>query len=309
MENFKKSQSKFVTMIDNSFAHDKLPHAIMIEGNSTFLLDKAVNYITTRILSEDQQFDEYIYQRVLEHQFSDVIEFDLSDKTLKKENVLEIQKRFSKTALEKTNRQIYIIKYIENASSIVLNALLKFIEEPNDGVYAIFTTLNTDKVLETIVSRTMNYRLVNNDIAQIKEIYYQDFEIADVDLVALITHDEVIIENTLTSETLEVFKNSARRMFSNILEGNFYLVTYETLHDLSKEDLKIYFELYYACLTNPEYLLHYGIEQRVIDAISAPGVYEQLLDICLSARLKLETNVNKELLVDDFAIRTEGVRA
>ncbi|WP_423363683.1 hypothetical protein [Mycoplasma sp. P36-A1] len=307
MDNFIKSQSKFVKMIDNCLAFEKLPHAMMIEGNSTFLLDKAVDYLCTRIISDNKEFDPLVYKRVVEKKLVDIIEFDLSNQTLKKENVLEIQKRFSKTALEATNSQIYIIKYIENASSIALNALLKFVEEPNESVYAIFTTQNSEKVLDTIVSRSLMYRLANNNIEQIKSFLIDNYDSTDIDLVSLITHDEVIMQNILDSDVFQYYKETAKKMFSNISHGNFYLVSYETLSSLDKDQLKIYFELFYATLTNSVFLTTLGVDKEITKELIKPGVYEMLLDANLSARLQLESNMNKDLLVDAFAIKIEGV--
>jgi DNA polymerase-3 subunit delta' len=66
--------------------------------------------------------------------------------------------RFLMTSLERSdNKRVYIINEIENVKAKSLNALLKFIEEPPKGVYAIFTTRNPERVLSTILSRTIRF--------------------------------------------------------------------------------------------------------------------------------------------------------
>jgi len=309
MDNFNHSQSKFLKMVDNCFKFKTLPHAMLIEGNSSYLLDKAVDYVTTRLMSSDHSFDQEVYDKITNKQLVDVIVFDLSDKDIKKEDILNLQQRFSKTSLEASNTQVYIIKYIENASSVVLNTLLKFVEEPTDNIYALFTTLNSEQVLETIVSRCMTFRLANNDIQTIKEAYYNTFNKDDVDFITSISNDEVIIENMLNSEVFSLFKEKAQLIYNTIVKGNFYLVAHQILDGLDKDGLKIFLELFYAGLTNSTYLTSYNVSLDTIQNIEGLNAYEKLLDACLEARMKLETKgINDKLVVDEFAIKVEGVR-
>lgn len=308
MDNFIKMQSKFITQINNSRAKNAIPQAIMVESSSGLLLDRAVEYIIASLVCDDEIpcFRCENCQKVLSGGLSDLIVFDLSDEKIKKENILEIQQRFSKTALEITNKQIYVIKYIENASSIALNSLLKFLEEPNENVYAIFTTLNSSNVLETITSRTIVYKLLNNDIKKIKEVLYQDYNKRDVDLVSLLSSDEIRIKDILDSEVYKSFSDNIARLLGAIYSGNFFVVAYEQLNDLEKDDLEVFFELLYAGITNIKFLAKYNVSEEVIFKIMHSKYYSDVLDIILSARLSLETNMNKALLVDKFSIEIEG---
>lgn len=52
-----------------------------------------------------------------------------------------------------SGKQFYIIEYAENLNSSSANALLKFLEEPDDEIIAILVTKNINKVISTIVSR------------------------------------------------------------------------------------------------------------------------------------------------------------
>lgn len=307
MRNFTKTQTKFVNLINNSKLLNKMPHALMIEGSSSLLLDKAVEYTIASLLCEHVEpcFNCEVCSRVLQGNITDVIIYDLSDNTLRKEYVLDIQHRFSKTALEETNKQIYVIKYIENSTSIALNSLLKFLEEPNDNVYAIFTTRNIEKVLDTIVSRSIVYRLAQNNIDQLKEIYYGNFTKVDVDLVSLITNDEVFMERVLTSEVFKKFKENINQFFSSLFIGDFFIIVNELLSDCEKDELSIFFELFYVCLINVEYLALLGVKEEMLEKIHNKINYDKLLDTVLSSRLQLNTNMNKALLIDKFSIEAE----
>jgi len=308
MDNFIKMQNKFVQQINNSKKLARFPHAVLVEGSSKFLLDDATKYVTASILCENNptclQCDAC--QRVLNNNLADIIEFDLSDESLKKENILEIKQRFSKTALEITNKQIYVIKHIEKASSIAMNTLLKFLEEPSDEVYAIFTTSNADKVIQTIISRSLVFRLVHNDIERIKEVLAQEYSANDVNIALTITNDEVFVKEVLDSRPFLIFKENANKIFRNIYTGNFYLTIYEFLSDLEKEELQIFFELFYVCLTNLDFLIDFNVDREIVEKIKSAENFDIILDIVLSSRLQLDTNMNKSLIIDKFSIEIEG---
>mgnify|MGYP003336896262 CR=1 FL=1 len=72
---------------------------------------------------------------------------------MKKQEVIDLITRCNKSGIEACNIRVYVIKNIEYASKKIVNSLLKFIEEPPTGVYAIFTTRNINAVIPTIRSR------------------------------------------------------------------------------------------------------------------------------------------------------------
>ncbi len=92
-------------------------------------------------------------RRVREGIYADMIILDGKEETISKDMVDEIQEKFSKTALEKNGQRIYIIKNAENATIAAQNSMLKFLEEPGEGVTAILTTDNVNRMLPTIISR------------------------------------------------------------------------------------------------------------------------------------------------------------
>lgn len=309
MDNFIEMQKKFTTQINNSKAYQMIPQAMMIESSSSLLLERAVEYVIAALLCKEDVpcFKCETCQKIISGNLSDLIIYDLSDEKLKKENVLAIQQRFSKTPLEITNRQIYVIKYIENASSIALNSLLKFLEEPYNNVYAIFTTHNVEKVLETITSRVINYKLANNDLNKIKEVLALSYDKRDVDLIAVLSSDEIRIKDILDSDVYQIFKDNIAKLLTGLYNNEFFLLCYELLNKYEKKDLEIFFELLYASMTNVDYLSKYGLSDDIIMRIKENPNYAQVLDIILSARLSLDSNMNKALLLDKFSIELEGV--
>ena len=50
-----------------------------------------------------------------------------------------------------------------------MNALLKILEEPTEGIYAIFTTKNINRILPTIISRCQVIELKPDNKEVLKE--------------------------------------------------------------------------------------------------------------------------------------------
>lgn len=97
----------------------------------------------------------------------DFIMIDGESQRIKKEDIQELQDRFSESAFEKGHRLCYVIHRIDHITEKAANAILKFLEEPREGQVAILTTYNPDKVLPTILSRSV---LVRIDLLDIKQL-------------------------------------------------------------------------------------------------------------------------------------------
>lgn len=79
--------------------------------------------------------------------------------SIRKENILNLQDTFSKTAENEKGNQVYILEQYENANPSASNSLLKFLEEPQPGLIGILCTNEISRVLPTIVSRTQTIAL------------------------------------------------------------------------------------------------------------------------------------------------------
>jgi DNA polymerase-3 subunit delta' len=136
---------------------DKLSHAYLLIGNpGTPLLDVA-KYLAKSLLCDEP--DPLACNtcitclRVEDDNYPDYVVFDGEKETIKKEDIANIESQFEKKAFESKGVRIYILHLVENMSEKVMNALLKFLEEPGSKVYAFLTTNNENGVLPTIVSR------------------------------------------------------------------------------------------------------------------------------------------------------------
>ncbi|MCQ3914556.1 MAG: hypothetical protein MJ201_01940 [Mycoplasmoidaceae bacterium] len=108
---------------------------------------------------------------------------------MKKQEVLDLMTRYSRAGLESCNIRVYVIKNIEYASKSILNSLLKFVEEPPKGVYAIFTTRNYNAVIPTIRSRCFSIYLPKDEQAVNEYLNTKDISELDKQLIKKCFHE------------------------------------------------------------------------------------------------------------------------
>ena len=84
--------------------------------------------------------------------YEDLKVIEPNSSVIKKEQILELKKNFSLKSANDNNR-VYIIKYAECMNASASNSLLKFMEEPESGIYGILITTNKNQLLSTILSR------------------------------------------------------------------------------------------------------------------------------------------------------------
>lgn len=157
-ERFEKEQPIAYKVLEYGLKEDKLSHAYLFAGpKGTPKLEAAILFAQSLVCSNRQIFaceECTTCIRVQDKQYADLVFLDGTTESIKKEQILQLQQQFSKTALEEGNHKIYIINAAENATVEALNSLLKFLEEPS-GIQttAILITDQIDKILPTIRSR------------------------------------------------------------------------------------------------------------------------------------------------------------
>ena len=181
----------------NSLKNKTLSHAYLIVGNPGTPLLETAKFLAKTVLCDDPSplacSNCITCLRIESENYPDVITLDGSKATIKKEDVLNIESRFEKTAFETKGIMIYIIHLVENMTLEAVNSILKFIEEPEGEVYAFLTTNNINNVLPTIVSRcqTLNLKSVdrqeiidesidlsiNQEDAELLSYFYNDSEL------------------------------------------------------------------------------------------------------------------------------------
>ena len=201
-----KYQHNIYKLLVNNITNSLFSHAYLINGNfNTPLLDVSF-FIAKCILCSNKDINDTICptcRKIISKKYDDLLSLIVIDgnkETIGKEDVLKIEDRFTKTSIEKNLNFVYIINCVENMTKEAINALLKYLEEPNQNVYAILTTKNVNQVLPTIVSRCQNLKIIPEN----KNEILSNFNIKDVPL----KYSEILINFSLEeSEILSLYSD------------------------------------------------------------------------------------------------------
>ena len=143
-------------ILKNGLKNNSFVHAYLFVGEKGTPKMETAIFLAQSLLCDQEGFACETCdtcQRVKDGNYADLIIKDGTDSSIKKEDILNIQEQFSKTAIEAKGRKIYILNMIENATLEALNSLLKFLEEPSEDVTAILICEQQDRLLPTIISR------------------------------------------------------------------------------------------------------------------------------------------------------------
>ena len=228
---------------------------------------------------------------------------------IKKEQLKQLQKDFNSKSVE-GNKKIYIINHADKMNDSASNSILKFLEEPEEGIIAILVVENSNSLLETIVSRCQRIKL-NNQIAggddTLTNICYCLFNNeAEIENFKKDEKDNNIIENTVG-----FIVNNEESGIDIFLHENKYCSVFLKNKNMFKFFLDI-MVLFYKDVLN--YMLFNKVSVFVNDLDDIKYVADKnkiesvlkktnnVIDIC--DRLKYNCNLN--LLLDKLIMMLEG---
>lgn len=201
----------------------KVGHAFLFNVDDSYDTSLAISFIKEILKNDvanadtvDSQYEKFSYQ-LDNNTFPDLMIIKSFDKAIKKEQILNIKAEMKEKSIN-SGKQFYIIEYAENLNLSSANALLKFLEEPDDEIIAILVTKNINKVISTIVSRcqivnlnhynrkkdeqyfelALKYLLIHEDKKEKAVSYLSElYEISSDDLKSMINSWIYIYKNVL----------------------------------------------------------------------------------------------------------------
>lgn len=158
LEQFKDEQPVAFKIATNILQRQTISHAYLFETNGydkglTFAIQfaKALlcpNYNQSGINCKDCHQCEMIDS----NNFPELKIIEANGSWIKKEQLIDLQEEFNKKAVI-GKRKVYIIRGAEKLNINSSNSILKFLEEPQEGIIAILITDNQYQLLNTILSR------------------------------------------------------------------------------------------------------------------------------------------------------------
>lgn len=145
LSDYKDLQPVAYKILSNSIDSNHFNHAYLFETNGyEDGLSMAISFAKAILSIEKSDIDENNYPELK------IIHPD--GMMIKKEQLMELQEEFNKKSIMGSHK-VYIINQAEKLNVTSANTILKFIEEPPEGIVAILVTDNIYQLLETIISR------------------------------------------------------------------------------------------------------------------------------------------------------------
>ena len=311
LDEYKTVQPIVYKILKNAVSKDKYSHAYLFETNGFYDSFSLIFSFVKTVMCPNSYTNKEKCQscaqcEVIESGNFPEIEIISPDGFwIKKEQLQKLQDEFNKKAII-GNKKIYIINGADKLNKQAANSILKFLEEPEEGIIAILITENIYQVLETIRSRCQ--------IIKLKE-EKQNFQDTDPIHSLYLT----FYNNSEYSED-ELTKIEKAINFVNFYEANHLNTisyTQKLWHDYlkSKEDLMMGFDImifYYKDILNE--LSNRELEifkdyQENIDKITKTNTLNTIcnkLNTLTEYKEKIKYNANTNLLMDKLIIELEG---
>lgn len=309
----KQQQPILYQILLQSFQNQKIPHAFLLVGKNASL---PAHFIAKSLICEDNilacdQCNEC--RRIDEHNYGDFIYYNGQDETIKKPQIEYIQDQFSKSALE-GKAKIYLMENIENSTSEAMNSLLKMLEEPTAGIYAIFTCQNLNRVLPTIQSRCQVIQLLPSSQKMLREeLKKEDISQDDVNILAELftSYDEC--KEYIESESFEKLKEEVYHFIDDLYFHRDNLIINVQTHLLKefsdKKNIQFFLNMLVLALRDLFHVKHsmnltYPSFKSLYDRINDQEEnIIQKIDLILNTEYLLSTNANVMLLMDSMMYR------
>lgn len=124
---------------------------------------------------------KYIFKDEVNEESCDVLVVRPENSKIIKDQILDLQSKF-KTKSQFHIAKTYIIDEAQMMNDYAANSLLKFLEEPEDNIYAFLITSNINSVLSTIKSRCQLIKVDDNVDFDIKK-FDNELILKSIDLV------------------------------------------------------------------------------------------------------------------------------
>ena len=265
--------SKFENVIDR-FNNNKMPHAILFYTNNLNYLYDDLTLLIKKILcvgNFNNMCDSgcNICRLIDQKSIPNIIEIEPDGLVIKKQQILDLKDKFSTKPIY-SNYNIYLIKKCDALNASSANALLKFLEEPEDNILGFYATNNLEKVISTIKSRCeiifINYDNKVNDI-----------DIVDDKVNEFI--DYVCSSNNLSMIYVDLFS-------STDYDRKYFTIFFESLLYLFENSL---------------------VENNIFNSKFPKYKIPDVMILIKNTLSKIESNVNIELAVIIFAVELRNI--
>lgn len=287
-----KNQPILNKILNNINNNGNNVQAYILSGNNK---ENLINYaiLFSKILICPHKYKENcsecnICNRIDKENFGELKIINPVNKVIKKEAILELKNEFKTKSIEGKN-EVYIINDAETLNGAASNTILKFLEEPDSNIVAIFTTTNLDSVIKTIVSRCQVIK-INNFQKKIGIDFIKNLTKFDEETIYKVIDFIKTIEKDPEDSII-----NAKNLFLD------YFNTKELLIDAFNVILLYYKDMLNYKIKNK--CTYYEINDiKSLANTQTDNLISKKISFILENIAKLEYNVNILLFIDNFII-------
>lgn len=291
--------------VENMLSTGKMPHAILIVGDSGYGKKTLARFLARAVLCEGKDrpcgmcascrlFDSF------NHPDMNVITAESGKASI---SVTAVREIISQAAIvpERSDKKVFLIEDADMMTASAQNALLKVLEEPPGSVVFILTAISHTAVLETVASRCSVLTL-----SAVDEASAADYIISKTDCDREIAFNAIREAHGNIGQAFDIIDGSAQNAAYSIAKEFMSILQDGNQYDL----LKLLFPLEKK---RKETLDFYNALETIIvsvikDCSSKTLIrrYERLYELVISHKKLLKTNPNLSLLLTALVAEAES---
>ena len=315
LDDFSLEQNIVYKTLVNSVKNNKSSHAYLIETNGYSKgLDLGIAFAKYLLCPNSYSNNKKCGNckqciNIDKNEFIELKIIDPEGQWIKKSQLEELQEIFSKKSVV-GNKKVYIINKAEKLNPASSNSLLKFLEEPEEGIIAILICENIYQLLSTIVSRCQVLSLknkVNLDNLSTEERIAHYLSNNKEDIENFINNEESIVKIEKVIEFIKYYEEN---------KSNTIIYINRLWHEIFKEKTDIYnaftmMLLFYKDIFNLklgktiQVFTDYVYEVNTIEEKNNLDEITSKINVIMDLREKIKFNVNNNLLMDKLIIELE----
>lgn len=306
LEEYKNGQPFIYKILTNSIINNRINHAYLFDVNSVdYGIDFALSFVKALIcpnknLKKSDCNNCNICKRIDSDNYPEIKIIEPEGLVIKKERLLELQAEFSTKPLE-GSKKIYIIKDVEKLNQYAANSILKFLEEPEEGIIAILLTKNIYQVLDTIVSRCQVMTLAGDRNVMQNSISFNNLNKEE-------NSKKTEINFKAIDFIVELEKNKNEMLLDTTSKWHTYFSKKEEIYQALQTIIIFYIDiLNKICGYQKKSALQYEYDLNwILEKNNVTSIIKKV-EIVDKTKELLFYNVNKSLLIDKLIIQITEV--
>ncbi len=316
LDDFSLDQQIVYKTLINSVKNGKTSHAYLLETNGySKSLDLAKSFAKYLLCPNNYSNNKkcgdcHQCENIDKNEFIELKVIFPDGQWIKKSQLEELQEMFSKKSIIGNNK-VYIINKADKLNLSSSNSLLKFLEEPEDGIIAILIVENISQLLPTIVSRCQILSLKNKKsltgLSTLEKIGHFIRDNND-DIVEYITNEESKQKLDRVIDFVKYYEDNHTNTLLYINKmWNDYFKEKEDIYDsftimllLYKDILNMKLEKSIEVFNDYVNIIKYLVEKNSLDEITSK------MNVIMDLRENIKFNVNNNMLMDKLIIELEG---